>query len=348
MKTEECKEVRAFQKGLALTHEAVSKTENLKNVAKVGSKAIELFSLLTGKVSLAFKMLSSHLRETVDIIESFALVGRFKELACPENGEYFLKKSSWQKCADRILLTASGVLKTINLAAKFTFINLGKIAKLTLGKVSLLWLVPESLVAISNIFSIWDNKIENQKINKKIELASGKVEKWATRSALIKDLRAGDCETIFNLKNGYQVKVASLEREIYGLGAEAVGNKETAKKTEVLNKYRSRLELIAKDNYAELADDLAKQDIPFKHKHWSVVYHNEKLKQNKKFVGTASSISKIFIISMVGAGMALGLSTLPWTVSVIAAGIAVDSLSLAKSLYNPKPQELPKKAIAVV
>lgn len=338
--------LRGFQKGLDLTQEAVATTENLEKVAKISYRTIDFFSLLTGKVSSAFTMLSSRLKDTADVAESLRLISRVKEFACPVNGEYFLKKNTWQKCADRIFLTAATVFKTINLAVKFTFISLGKIAKFAIGKVPVTWIVPESLMVVSNLFGAWDNKNIHQKASQKLAIANNKIEKWSNRSVMVADVRAGECETIFNLKNSYQLKSAYLERDIHD-SDRTTESKATAKKTATLNKYRHRLDLIAKDSYAELADDLAKQDAALKHRHWNIERDHQKICQNKARLGIASNISKIFVISMAFTGMALGLCTVPWILSLTAVGISTDTIGLTKSLYDysTKNNSLLTKAI---
>jgi hypothetical protein len=337
---------RSFQKGLDLTHEAISKNENLMKVSKITFKIIDFVSMLTGKITTAFKMLSARLKDTADVIEGFCLVGRVKELACPDKGEYFLRKSTWQKCADRIFLTAASVFKTINIGVKFSLISLGRAAKFAFGNVPVMRLIPDSLVAISSFFSVWDNKNVSQKTSQKLALANSKVEKWANRPNQVAAVRSGDSEAVFNLKIDYQIKSALLEREIHGLDP-ASRSKEIAKKTAVLNKYQDRLELIAKNNHAVLADELAKPDIALKQKNWSLEYSNQKFNQNKAWLGIAASAAKIFVITMATTTTAMGLCTAPWTLSVMAVGIAVESIGLTKALYETaKPQELPKKAIA--
>lgn len=338
---------RCFQRGLNQANEAISKSENLEKVAKVTFKTIDFVSLLTGKVVTAFKLFSSRLKETADVLELFCFVGRFKELACPDNkGQYFLQKSTWQKCADRIFLTTASVFKTINMAAKFTFISLGKAAKFAFGKVPVLKLIPDSLVMVSSFFNIWDNKNITKEKSGKLANACSKIEKWSNRPALIAAVRSEDPKAVSNLKNHYEMQSSRLEQEIRCL--EAAG-KDIAKKTVVLNKYKDRLNLIAQNNCAELANELDKQDIAFKHKYWSTEHGNQKIGQNKAWLGIASSASKIFVITMATTGTALGLSTAPWVLSLLAVGIAVDSIGLTKSLYEHSSEikNLPKKAIAV-
>ncbi|MBA3815052.1 MAG: hypothetical protein H0X29_00720 [Parachlamydiaceae bacterium] len=339
---------RSFQKGLNITNQAVSKTENLQKVAKITSTTIEFVALLTGKVVTAFKLLSSRLRDTSDVIESFCLIGRVKELACPDKGEYFLKKNTWQKCADRIFLTAAAVFKTINIAAKFAFINLGKAAKFAVGNVPVLRLIPDTLIMISSFFSLWDNKNVSRNKSEKVAEAACKAQKWLYRPLIIDNVRSGNNETIFSLKNNYEMKCALLERQIHGLNPD-VHSREIAKKSAVLNKYRDRLSLIANNNYAELASDLDKQDICFKQRYWSVEHNNQKFNKNKAWLGVASSASKIFVITLATTGTALGLCTAPWVLSLMAIGIAVDSLGLTKSLYeSSREMEIaPKRTLAI-
>lgn len=337
---------RSFQKSLDVAHEAISKNDNLMKVSKISFKIIDFVSLLTGKISTAFKMLSSRFKDTSDVIEGFCLVGRVKELACPDKGEYFLRKSTWQKCADRIFLTAASVFKTINIAVKFSLVNLGRAAKFAFGKVPVMRLIPDSLVMMSSFFSVWDNKNISKKTSQKIDIANTKIDKWAHRPVQVAAVRSGDSEEIFNLKIDYQIKSAHLEREIHGLDPVSK-SKEIAKKTAVLIKYQDRLSLIANNNYAVLADELAKPNVSLKQKRWSFEYDNQKFNQNKALLAITSGVSKIFVITMATTGTALGLSTMPWTLSLMAIGIAVESIGLTKALYEcAKPQDLSRKALA--
>lgn len=339
---------RNVQKGLDLTHEAISKSANLEKVAKITFRTIDFFSLLTGKIATGFKVLSSHLKDTATVTECFNLASRVKELACPDKGEYFLKKSTWQKCADRIFLTAAAVFKTVNAAVKLALINLGRLASVTIGRVPVMRLIPDTFMMFSSFFSIWDNKNVSKKESEKLAVANNKMEKWANRPALIANVRSGESETVFYLKNDYQMKCALLEREIHRLDPVAK-SKEIAKKTAVLNKYQNRLTLIAKNNYEDLANELAKADISLKQKHWSNATNQSKYGQNKAWLGIASGISKMFVITMATTGTALGMCSLPWLLSLTAVGIAVDSIGLTKSLYEygAKPQGNFTKAITV-
>lgn len=339
---------RSFHRTVDLANEAIAKNENLDKVAKIITKTVDFVSLLTGKVSSAFKAFASSLKQTTEVIELFGFVGRVKELVCPDkNGAYFLKKSTWQKCADRVFLTAASIFKTINMAAKFTLINLGKAAKFAIGKVPVLKLIPDTLVMFSSFFSIWDNKNVHQQKDQKAAFASSKIEKWTSRTSVVANVRAGHAETLSGLKKDYETKSAALENEIRGLDTAKI--KEISKKTATLNKYKERLGLIAENKYEELAGDLEKPDIAFKQRYWTVEHANQKYGKNNAMLGMISGASKIFVITMATTGTAFGLATTPWALSLLAVGIAIDSFGLSKSLYEHVAgvKELPKRSVAV-
>lgn len=327
-------------KGLDLASYSVTNVEPFEKISKIIFRTIDFFSVLTKKVSAPVLMLGSRLKDTCDITESLGLCGRVKELVCPdEKGQYFFKKSSWQKCADRILLAVACVFKTINSAVKLSLVSLGKLAKLTIGRLPVFRLVPDCLVAVSSFFGTWESKNNAEAASAKLKIANRKVEKWAKRSALIEQVRRGNYAEFIALKNSYQKKVAKLEEQIKALDA-ASATKEIAIKKADLKKYQDRLAKIEANDNVGLADDLAKADISFKQKKWSVEQSNAKIMQNKAWFGIANGVSKIFVITMATTMTALSLASSPHVLTLLAAGVCVDSIGLTKALYDysAKPQ----------
>lgn len=325
-----------FQKGLDIANFTVTTTEPLEKVTKVSFRAIDMFLTGTAKVSAPLALLSSRLKDTADVIEGVNTFGRIKELACPDDkGQYFLtnEKNRWQKCLDRIFLAAAGILKTINVMFKFSLINLGKFAKLTVGKLPVFRLIPDVFVAISASFSLWDNALNVKTIKKNIAVSNQKVEKWAKRSAQIEQIKNGNYADFIEFKNRYEEKVAKLKADIKRLEA-AGSSKELSAKQAALKKYQDRLEKIeARDNIG-LAADLAKQDIKFKQKKWSVIHHNECINRTKAALSITSAVGKIFVITMASTIFGIGLLTIPYTLSLLATGICVDSIGYSKCIYD--------------
>lgn len=343
-------ECNRLNKTLDIANFGVSTIEPIEKFTKALYRSIDLFLGYAGKVSTSFSMLSSRLKGSVDIIEGISIYSRVSELACPdEKGRYFFSKNTWQKCTDRVLVAVACVFKTINAGIKLCVLNLGKIASSTIGRISVFRLIPDCCIAIGSVFAIWDNKNVLKEVNADLKVASAKVEQWTNRSTLIEQVRSGNYWEIVELKTRYEGKVKKIQVEINNLDP-VNDSKSIAKKMAILKKYQDRLDKIQLNDNVGLADDLAKQDINFKLKKWSIVQSNGMINKNKAWIGIANSISKIFIITYATTLGALGMLTGPYWLSVLATGIVVDSIGLTKCLYayGAKTQRPPKESSAVV
>lgn len=111
----------------------------------------------------------------------------------------------------------------------------------------------------------------------------------------------------------------------------------------------SRLEKIYARDCKGLADDLAKQPIKeYKIKKWETQKQIDSVSNNKNKVRLANNIGKITIVSIALIFTAIlgNFWTAPYILTVLAIGIAVDSIGLTKLLYEQfaKAPVLPKKA----
>lgn len=330
--TSECNNLK---KGLDIANYSVSSIEPIDKISKIIYRSIDFVSNLTGKVSIAFTMLSFRLKDTADIIEGIALPGRVKEIACPdENGKYFFRKSSWQKCADRVFLVAASVFKTVYIGVKLSLLNLGKIAKVVIGKgVPLLRLIPDSLIAISSFFNCWENKNVLKEANANHKLATEKVERWSNRSTLIEQVRKGNYWEMVELEKNYKAKVEQLKTEIRESDA-ATDGPAIAQKSALIKKYEERMKKIKLHDNVGLANDLAKSDINFKVQKWSVEQSNAQITKTKAWLGIANSVGKIYVITFATTIFGLGLTTTPFMLALLGTGIVVDSIGLTKILHD--------------
>lgn len=345
---------KGFQVGLKAADYVADTSEPLEKLSKMIFRAADFAMAWTGKVSEPLLELSNRLKNTVVVFEGVNLFGRIKELACPnpKTGEYFFQTSSWAKCADRVFLTVAGVFKMMNAGIKFGLIQLAQLAKMSFGRIPLLRLIPDTLVAISSFFSICDNVNVVKTTGEKLATANEKAEKWSRRPALIEQVRSGNVEEITKLKSYYQGRVVSFENQL-DKEMEKVKQErnvdEISKYGAALRKCHARIEMINNQEHIKLADDLAKQDVKFKQHKWSVVKGNETIGVNKAWLGIVGGVSKIFVIAVAAGMTTLGLVTTPYALSLLAIGITVDSIGFTKTMYDfiRKPQVIPTRPITL-
>jgi hypothetical protein len=380
-----------FQTGLGWCAFSAVKVEPLEKVSKIGYKFIDLVALIRGSISSPLELLSSRLKVASDMFESIRFFDSMKTLVCPnEKGVYFFqdKTVTWQKRADRVFLAAHTGLKMVNGANKFGLINLGMVAKYSIGHLPIFKLTYDSFIILSSFFGNWDAINSLPKAQKNLALANEKIDKWEYRETLIDLIRAQDQIEIDEVLQRYSAKASEAgqaldklevkaqkyskklkelaaqsdapvteksiqEKEILWAKAQKVAA-EFDKMAAVKQKAEGRIFKIAQKDYESLADELAQKDRDFKVRKWEARKDKAEVDQTKCWLKIASAIAKIAVVTLALVFTAINLWTLPAAIAVTALGLLSDSTGYVKILYEnhrkPKPEPIfkPRAATAAV
>lgn len=134
------KAVQAFQYGLNGFAQVVSKTNSLEKLLSIAYKAIRLYSQIknTAEGTFGLTKLSMQVKSSVEILRVVLLVNLMQELMSPnKEGVYFFRRASWQKCVGRIFLLFYSFLSNIKLAAKLELIQIEKINRIAIGRLTI-------------------------------------------------------------------------------------------------------------------------------------------------------------------------------------------------------------------
>jgi hypothetical protein len=276
------------------------------------------------------------------MFDTLKFFGSSKNLICPdEKGKYLLTnpENSWQKCADRVALTIHTGFKTFKGMNKFGFVSLGQMAKNAIGHLSIFQLVMDGFILASNVFGLWDSvKYGLPKANKKIKEASEKIDEWEQRPYAIELLKAGDKLELQTFQEHYEAKATELHKQLN----KAEGKQKAAIQAK-LEKIDSRIAKIAANDFAGLAVDLEKANIPLKQKKWEVCQYNAKQEHTKVWIKIVGAICKIAVISLALVLIATNMWAAPYALSLLALGNITDSIGLTKIVLDKfwKPEPLP-------
>lgn len=159
--------------------------DSLEKTVKIGSRLVDIISLLVKGAANALKPLSLQLKDMILIIESTRLIPvSFPLLFCDENGKRFFQVKTRIQIIERVSLTFHLVLKTLSGLDRVRLIELGKIAVYSLGHLTLLrWLLESSILSY-NFFGAVDGVVAFRKALKSREVCKLKIEKWKIREKI--------------------------------------------------------------------------------------------------------------------------------------------------------------------
>lgn len=366
---------KGCQYGLEGCGHVASNVEPLEKVVKITYKVIDFVALVQGAVAAPFKSLSTGLKQTAEVFETIKFFGAMKTLICPENGVYFLTNvnNTVQKRLDRVFLAAHSSLKMLSSLNKYSFIKLGKIAKYSIGHLPVFKFVSDAFVGFSSFFGAWDSIKSLSKVQKNLNNAIVKFDKWEYRETLIALIRGGDQLELADLEKKYADKIVKISQKIALLDQELQHHIECREKLSVnsidstmqkmpenerqlnLNKhvdqakilsnkiaklqnlkvkYETREFKIARRDYKSLANELREKDVYAKILKWESVKEENEVRQTKCWLKIANSIAKIVVVSLALTLTAINLWTVPTLLTLLGLGIFADSIGLTKIFYE--------------
>lgn len=355
---------QASQQSLDALNFCVSKSEPFEKVVKVNCRLFNLVSIAIGGLSKASQAVLSQFEATYGFFESIRIFGLVNSFVTPKDGKYFFTdaKNSWQKKTDRVFLAIHSSLKLINGFHRYSLINLGRIAKVSIGYLPIWKLVYDGFMVLSSFFGCWDaiNNIIAKK--KKIAEAESKIEKWENRATSIALIRSGNQAEISQFEKKYSDKVAKLNSDAKAYAEslkkldsahpdfahlteakrlqmrQEVSAKVEATAAKIKSKaavWQGRLSKIAGKDYQGLAQELSSKNVDAKIRKWEVIKANAKVDRNKNILYLISSSAKIAVISMAlifSVGQAF--FTPAYLLPILLCGTVNDSGSLTRHLYT--------------
>lgn len=170
--------IQSFQQRLKAAGDILSSTSSLEPILRVASKAIKFYIEIgksQGKVIfLEYTKLQSQLQDSIDILGFVQTFHYIQELFCPDRkGFYIFNRYSWQKCASRIFLLCYSMLTDLKLVAKFGFVQLEKINKISFWSLSPLRLAIKSTYIFYRFFAVCEGV--RTKVWWKVVVSLGKI-----------------------------------------------------------------------------------------------------------------------------------------------------------------------------
>lgn len=347
-------------------------TEPLEKVIKLSNRGITMTGIFFG-LSTSASLVSSQFKNAFEMFESIRIFALGKLLTVPdENGKYYLANKTWQKKTDRAFLTAHLTLKFFNGCHRLALINLGQIAKVSIGFLPIWKLVYDGLMVCSSVFNTWDCALSINDASKKLNIANHKIEKWEARKTTIALVKAGNQTEITSLDKKYSKKVDELNKDnrLYNDILQKLDSNhpdyaklspqerqtmrkdykakaaETAKKIATkLPIWQRRLDKIAARNYQGLGDDLASKDCVGKVKKWEKIQDVQKYARTRGWLGVANAVAKIIVIVLaLTFSVFLTNFTAPYLFPIVFFGIINDGSGLARLVLDRnrnKPKALP-------
>lgn len=200
-----------FQYGIDAFGKAAIEYYPLEKVAKLAYRAIDLTNIVITKLSPAFMLLSSQIKDLVLAIEST----RFFCVAFPvifgdKSGKSLFEGKSIIQCCEKISITIHLALKTIFGADRVGLIRLGVIGTYAIGHMPLFKWALEGTVMTYNFFGACDGAVGVSEAKERIELAQKKIEKWSARQTSLAS--TFENATLDREDDGLRIKNAKLKQ----------------------------------------------------------------------------------------------------------------------------------------
>ena len=237
-------------------------------------------------------------------------IGSLKILFHPQiNNKYFLADpaNSISKKCDRLLLAGHTSCKLLRSLNKWKLIDLGQIAKVKIGAhLTVFHLITDGMMIASSSFGLWDLSAQVKKLNKKLGEIDAKVEKWKDRYVTLGLILTEHEAEIAKFQTRCTQKVQNLEQQLNTKRQELKGSQQVPPQIEQqishlekkLHKNETRLQKIIARDYTSLVNELFSKDIKKKTLQLSEVKQKDEENIDRQFIKIASSVAKIFVITM--------------------------------------------------
>lgn len=228
--------VNSSQTSLEILGFMAEKSEAVQRTGKVTFRMIDLFN---NHVSLSAGILelNSRLKTCVEMIEFFETFSRFHELfSIDKKGQSFFQANSWQKIADRVLLTIHSVFKSMGFLSRVGLLALGRLATYTVANIPLLRVIVDGAYVGSSVFSLWDNTNKIIGYRGEIKKANYKIDKWIHRPVVLDKLRAGDPVEVAKMQKKYADHSNTITTALKGYEADLNKAKEHIRTLEICDK----------------------------------------------------------------------------------------------------------------
>ena len=359
---------RQFYNTMSAAEFFVEGSEAFEKILKNSQRGLEIASKIESISKPIWKVLSVSCKNAIDVFESIRFLGVVTLLFTPQkNNKYFLysPEHSIQKKCDRLFLLAHTGCKTIRAASKWKLIDLGYFGKLKIGPhLPVFTLLTDGLMLASCSFSIWDMWLKITGLNQEEHEIKKKIEFRQDRPLNLAQALQGDQAAFDKLQKNLVDKIEQIKNELAldykdlylvndllnqpindrnspGLKNESDLLNQKISRLEIkLEKNQTRLQHLNARNYEPLINDCTEKNIIEK------VNDRRKIKE-KDFVASkidqvklASSIAKIFVITMALVMTAVNVWTTIPTIILLSCGIIADSIGLAKLFLERGPKLL--------
>jgi hypothetical protein len=360
---------KLFYNILALGGFFTEGSEPLEKLFKNAQRGMEIISKVEWITHASLAALSVTCKSAIDVFESVRIVGVVQLLFTPQkNNQYFLfsPENSLQKKCDRVFLFAHTVCKNLRAMNKWKLIDLGHFGRLKIGThLTVFHLLTDGLMIASSFFSSWDTWLKVNTIVEGEYEINRKIDKWQDRPLNIARILQGDLiiheklqtelvDKIKQLKLEMELKYKELnvvndlfnkppeEREAKSnLENESDNLKNAITSLEVkLQKNQLRLHQVQTNNYKPFIKEYTEKDIIGKVSNMKKIREEEFMASSLDLVKLASSISKMFVITMALVMTILNTwSTIP-SVLLLSCGIIADTFGLTKIYMEKGPKLL--------
>ena len=324
--------------------------EPLEKVVKNAQRTIDIITQLQSTATPLLMNISANFKNSVEFFESLRFIGSLKILFHPQiNNKYFLADpaNSISKKCDRLLLAGHTSCKLLRSLNKWKLIDLGQIAKVKIGAhLTVFHLITDGMMIASSSFGLWDLSAQVKKLNKKLGEIDAKVEKWKDRYVTLGLILTEHEAEIAKFQTRCTQKVQNLEQQLNTKRQELKGSQQVPPQIEQqishlekkLHKNETRLQKIIARDYTSLVNELFSKDIKKKTLQLSEVKQKDEENIDRQFIKIASSVAKIFVITMALVLTAINLWTTLPMVALLSLGIVADTLGLVKIFMEKGPK----------
>lgn len=336
--------------------------EPLEKVFKNVQRGIEIAMQLARTANEALSGISANFKSAAEFLESIRFIGAWKQLLIPQkNNKYLLTDpdvSSYKK-GDRVLLAGHTSCKMVRALNKWKLIDLGQIAKVTIGAhLTVFHFITDGLMIGSSSLGLLDLSSQWKNYVDKLHQIDQKRNKWKQRNEMLGLLLTEDQSEITKFQKQCEQKVEKVRLQLElkhkelnvcrdllhnkaelsnehkdqkHLMLESKKNEQQIGQLETkLNKNVTRLQKLAACEYTLLVHEMSSKNVKNKQRGLDIQTADTHSKALPLVIKTASSAAKIAVISFALVLTAFNFfATLP-TIALLSLGIIADSLGLVK------------------
>ena len=324
--------------------------EPLEKVVKNAQRTLEIVTQLQSTATPLLINVSASFKNSVEFFESLRFIGSMKLLLTTQkNNKYFLadRDNSTSKKCDRVLLAGHTSCKLLRSLNKWKLLDLGQIAKIKIGAhLTAFHLITDGMMIASSSFGLWDLSSQVKDLNKRHHTINAKIEKWENRYTTMGLILTEDQAEIAKFQQRCTQKVLELEQRLNIKRKELSSPNQELPKIEKqisylekkLHKNENRLQKIAARECTSLVNELYAKDIKKKVCQLKKLKPIEKKKSGTQLIKIASSVAKIFVITMALILTAINLWTTLPLITLLSLGIVADTLGLVKIFMEKGPK----------